>query len=71
MTSKTGSAPISTNLKIWNMLQRLPFGNRIFSQAVPDFYQASAHVGCGCLRGFRRGRVVAVQQRSGCACRLG
>ncbi len=37
----------------------------------PDFYQASAHVGCGCLRGFRRGRVVAVQQRSGCACRLG
>lgn len=34
MTSKTGSAPISTNLKIWNMLQRLPFGNRIFSQAV-------------------------------------
>lgn len=39
--------------------------------SVPDFYQASAHVGCGCLRGFRRGRVVAVQQRSGCACRLG
>ncbi len=40
-------------------------------QPRPDFYQASAHVGCGCLRGFRRGRVVAVQQRSGCACRLG
>lgn len=34
MASKTESQPISTNLKIWNTLQRLPFGNRIFSQAV-------------------------------------
>lgn len=34
MASQTESQPISTNLKIWNTLQRFPFGNWIFSQAV-------------------------------------
>ncbi|WAC55560.1 hotdog fold domain-containing protein [Gordonia sp. SL306] len=30
----TSTAPAGTNLKIWNTLQRIPFGNRIFTQAL-------------------------------------
>jgi acyl-coenzyme A thioesterase PaaI-like protein len=34
MNTSTTTDAASANLRIWNRLQRLPFGNKIFSQAV-------------------------------------
>lgn len=63
MTTPT-TAP-STNLRIWNALSRLPFGNRIFSQAVcfKAPYFRSVHPTINVLRP-RRCEVQAPNRRS-------
>ncbi|CAM3695462.1 hotdog fold domain-containing protein [Tsukamurella ocularis] len=48
MSPTINAADVSANLRIWNTLQRIPFGSRVFSQAVclkaPYFRSVHPHV---------------------------